>query len=391
MKDKKRLLVFASTFPRWKNDTLPPFVYELSKRLTDTFDVSVLVPSYPGAKDFEVMDKMKVYRFHYFFKRYEKLAGSGGILPTLKKNPLFFFQVPFFLSGEYFALKKAIQEIKPDVIHAHWIIPQGWIASKIKKKFDVPYVVTSHGSDILGLKGFMSIKKTTLEDAKKITVVSNYLKKKIIGTIDSSLKNKIEIIPMGIDTKLFNPNKRDLSIKERYKIDGPFLLFVGRLSPEKGIKYLIEAMPEVIKEFPTTKLLIIGTGTLEKELKEQVKNLKLDKNIIFIGVIQNQKLPKYYATADLFVCPSLREGLGLTFAEAGLCGCNLIGSNVGGISEIINKNNGLLTKEKDSEDISEKIIKLIKNPIRNKIRIQKELIDKFDWNIISKKYKEILR
>lgn len=386
---KKRLLVFASTFPRWRNDTLPPFVYELSKRLTDEFNVSVLAPSYPGAKDFEIMDKMKVYRFHYFFKRYEKLAGSGGILPTLKKNPLFFFQVPFFILGEYFALKKAVQEIKPDVIHAHWIIPQGWIASKIKKKFNIPYVVTSHGSDILGLKGFSGIKKKTLENAKKITVVSNYLKEEIVKTIGSSLKNKIEVIPMGIDIKLFNRNKKDLSVKRKYKIDGPFLLFVGRLAPEKGIDLLINAMPQVIKNNPKTKLLIIGEGTLKDKLKEQVKKLGIEKNIIFIGWVNNKDLPKYYATADLFVCPSLREGLGLTFAEAGLCGCNLIGSNVGGISDIINKNNGLLVK-KDFKDIPYKITSLIKNPISDKDRIRKGLIAKFDWEIIAKKYEEVL-
>ncbi|MBU3940600.1 MAG: glycosyltransferase family 4 protein, partial [Nanoarchaeota archaeon] len=103
---KKKLLVFASTFPRWKNDSIPPFVYELSKRLTKDFDVSVLAPGYPGAKDYEIMDKMKIHRFHYFFRKYEKLAGSGGILPALKKNKFYYFQVPFFMTAEFFALKK---------------------------------------------------------------------------------------------------------------------------------------------------------------------------------------------------------------------------------------------------------------------------------------------
>ena len=83
---KKKLLVMTSTFPRWKNDTNPPFVYELSKRLVDDFEVTILAPSFPGAKKDEVMDKMTVHRFRYFFSKFEKLAGSGGILPTLKKK-----------------------------------------------------------------------------------------------------------------------------------------------------------------------------------------------------------------------------------------------------------------------------------------------------------------
>ncbi len=150
---KKKLLVFASTFPRWKNDTIPPFVYELSKRLTKDFDVSVLAPAYPGAKCFEVMDKMKVHRFHYFFKKYEKLAGSGGILPTLNSNKWFYFQVPFFMMNEFFALWKLTRKIRPDIIHAHWIIPQGFVAGLVKNITGVPYVVTSHGGDIYGLQG----------------------------------------------------------------------------------------------------------------------------------------------------------------------------------------------------------------------------------------------
>lgn len=395
---RKKLLVFGSTFPRWKDDTLPPFVYELSKRLTKEFDVSVLAPSYPNSKDYEVMDKMKVYRFHYFIKKYEKLAGSGGILPTLKKNPLFYFQVPFFMLGEYFALKKAVKEIHPDIIHAHWIIPQGWITSLIKKGLGVPYVVTTHGGDIFGLQGkiLTAMKRFTLKNAKAITIVSNAIKKEILEKIDSNLK--IQVIPMGVDSQLFSPNKKDISIKKKYNITGPFLLFVGRLTEKKGVRYLIEAIPDVIKDFPKTKLMIIGTGTLENELKEQVKSLGIRKNIIFTGAIQNKLLPRYYATADIFIGPSIiaeggdTEGFGLTFVEAGMSGCSLIGSDIGGISDvIISGKNGFLTKEKDSRDILEKIMKLMKTHIKNKKQMRHDLIDKFDWKIIAKKYKEVLR
>jgi len=151
---KRKVLVMASTFPRWKDDTIPPFVYELSKRLTDEFDISVLTPAYPNATDFEVMENMKVHRFHYFFKKYEKLAGSGGILPTIKKNKWFYFQVPFFLLGEFIALRKLIKETNPDIIHAHWILPQGMIAYlnyKISRK-KTEYVVTTWGADMFVFK-----------------------------------------------------------------------------------------------------------------------------------------------------------------------------------------------------------------------------------------------
>lgn len=389
-KMKKKLLVFTSTFPRWKNDTIPYFVYELSKQLTKSFDVSILAPSYPGAKDFEVMDKMKVYRFHYLFKKYETLAGHGGILPVLKKNKLNYFKVPFFLIGEYLALKKLVKKINPNIIHAHWVIPQGLIASKIKNEFGAEYVVTSHGSDLMGLKGFTQIKKEILQNSNAITVVSNSLKKEVLN-IDLSLNKKIQVIPMGVNTILFNPNKKDLSIKKKNEIDGPFLLFVGRIAPEKGIDLLIEAMPEVIKNNSKIKLMIIGDGTLKEELKKRANQLGIQTNLIWMDWIDNKYLPKYYATADIFLGPSRTEGFGLAFVEAGLCGCWLIGTKTGGIKDIIkNKKNGFFINPENSNDLVEKIILSLKLK-KNKEKIRKTIINKFSLNLSTKKYIEVLK
>ena len=385
METKKKLLVFASTFPRWKDDTNPPFVYELSKRLTSDFDVFVLAPHYKGAKRFEIMDNMKVYRFKYFIEKYEKLAGSGGILPTLKKNKLFYLQVPFFLTAEYFSLKKLIKKIKPDIIHAHWIIPQGFITALVKKtsRNKVEYVVTSHGSDLMGIKNLSSIKKFVMKNSKYVTVVSSALKNEV-KKIDENIK--VEVIPMGVDTKLFNPNKKDNSIKKKYNIQGTFLLFVGRLAPEKGIDLLIEAMPEVIKKYPKTKLMIIGDGTLKNQIQKRVNELKIKENIIFMGWVNNKDLPKYYATADVFVCPSRREGFGLTFVEAGMSGCFLIGTNTGGIKDIIkDKENGLVIERNSSKEISRAILYY-----DDKQKINSDY-DNFSWNHISKRYLEVMR
>lgn len=393
MAGKKTLLVFASTFPRWKNDTNPPFVYELSKRLTEEFDVHVLAPSYPGAKDFEMMDKMRVHRFHYFFRNYEKLAGSGGILPTLKHNKWFYFQIPFFMAAEFFALKKLVKQIKPDVIHAHWIIPQGFIAALVHKLTGVEYVVTTHGGDIFGLQGKIptSMKRFTLRNAKDITVVSTAIKKEIEEKIDSNLN--IKVIPMGVDSKLFNPNKRDVKIKKKYGINGPFLLFVGRLSEKKGVRYLIEAMPEVVKNNPDTKLLIVGGGELESELKNLANKLNMQNNITFTGPIPNKDLPKYYATADIFVAPSIitkegdREGLPVTIMEAMASGCKTISTNLPGTRDLIkNGINGFLVRQKDKKSLSRSIIQVIFLQ-RGDDKKNDETVSKFDWVKVSDKYK----
>jgi len=402
---KKKLLVFASTFPRWKNDTNPPFVYELSKRLTKDFDVYVLAPSFPGAKDYEVMDKMKVYRFHYFIKKYEKLAGGGGILPTLKKNKLYYLTVPFFMAAEYFALKRLVKKINPDIIHAHWIIPQGFVAYLNHKVNKTPYIVTTWGADmfIFKKKGVFvnllkSIYRKILNNSKKSTTVNKVFLSEMQSVMNYK-KNAI-YIPNGADTKLFNPNKKDNSIKKKHKINGPLLLFVGRLAEKKGVRYLIEAIPEIIKRYPKVKLMIVGSGSLENQLKIQAKELKLNKNIIFIGAIQNSQLPKYYATADLFIAPSIttregdREGFPAVFVESMASGTPILTTRIDGIKEIIEAGkNGFVVESRSSNELGKNLLEILskKDRLEKMKKYSRKLaVENYDWKILGKRYEEIL-
>jgi len=399
-KMKKKLLVFTSTFPRWKGDTEPPFVYELSKRLTNSFDTSILAPHYPGSKQFEIMEDLKVSRFRYFLKKYEKLACSGGMLPTIKKNKWFYLQVPFFLISEYFSLKKQIKKNRPDMIHAHWIIPQGFIAALLKKKHHIPFAVTCHGVDVFALRGKVAtaIKRFTLRSADKITVVSSAMKNELLTKIDSNLD--IDVIPMGVDSELFHPKKKEFAIRRKYQIDGPFLLFVGRLAEKKGVKYLINAMSDVIKKHAEAKLMIIGRGTLEKELKELTRELKLERNVIFMGAIQNNLLPAYYATADIFACPSIqtkdgdREGLPVTILEALSSGLPVITTDLEGNKDLIADNRAIyIVRQKNHKELANKIIEILNSSKLRKITKTsaiKFIKDKFDWEIISKRYRRAL-
>ena len=399
--NKKKLLVTTSTFPRWKNDTDPPFVYELSRRLTNHFDITVLAPNYPGALTRKEMAGLTVYRFRYFFKKLELLAGSEGILPTLKKNVLFNFLVPFFLVGEFWALVKLTKKIKPDIIHAHWILPQGFIAALAKKITRVPFVVTTHGGDIYGLQGKFAtaLKRYALHNAAHVTVVSKDIQQTIIKKFGKNILTGV--ISMGVDSQLFHPDKKDLSLREKNKISGPFLLFVGRLTEKKGVRYLIEAMVSVLKNSPETKLMLIGTGELHQELSRLVNSLGLQGNVIFRGAIPNHELPKYFATADIFIGPSIQaeggdtEGLGLTFVEAGMSGCIVIGTDVGGIGDIIEHGKtGFLIKEKDSKAIADVLVSILGDKqklagIRENAR--KKMVSQFDWQSIADQYAVLLK
>jgi len=397
--ERKKIIVLTTTFPRWQDDTDPPFVYELSRRLARDFDVHVLAPHYPGALLRERMAGMEVSRFRYFFSPFEKLAGSTSITSTLRNNKFYFLLVPFLLIAELVALLCLCKDIKPDAVHAHWLIPQGAVALCVKRILGVPFLVTVHGSDIFGLRGRLLswVKRGVLADASAISAVSNAIRAEV-----ALLKPGAEcsLISMGVDSARFS-GPGDGSVRKRFGIAGEFLLFVGRLSEQKGVRYLLEAMPQVVSRFPKAKLLIVGSGEEEHSFKELSRTLGLENQVIFAGAISNRELPPVYADADLFIGPSIRakggetEGFGLTFVEAGMSGCVLLGSDVGGIADIIrDEETGFLVPEKDSGALAARIVAILER--RNQwpqitARTREELVKRFDWEVVSRKYTDILR
>jgi glycosyltransferase involved in cell wall biosynthesis len=393
------LLVTCSTFPRWKDDTVPSFVYELSKRLAKHFKVIVLAPHSRGAKTFERRDGIKIYRYRYFFERWERVA-DGAIIPNLKRNPLLYFQLILLVIAQFFATLRIVKKEKVDKIQAHWIVPQGFIAAVVKRITRTPYCIVSHGADVFGAKGFFFdiFKKFTLNNSEKVSAVSSAVKNEIKKL---SVKAEVDIIPMGIDICLFSKTRFDKTIKKKYSPKGNILLFIGRLSEKKGVRYLVEAMPDILSEFPNTKLLIIGSGEEERYLKSLASKLKTDRNIMFLGSLPHKELAEYYATADIFVGPSIQskggdmEGFGLVFAEAMASNTVTIGTDLPAIRDIIKPDvNAFMVKQKDAKAIAKKVRYILRNPKKSKAIAKKgeEFIKKnFSWKIILEKYVKHLK
>lgn len=394
---KPKLLVVTSTFPRWANDTDPPFVYELSRRLTDQFEVTVHTPHYHGAQVKEHMAGMRVHRFRYFFSPFERLAGGQGIVPKLRRNKLYLLLLPFFLASQLCSLLLLVRREQPDVLHAHWLIPQGVLAVVVKKLFNVPVVVTAHGADVFGLRNplCLRLKKWVVDNVDEVVTVSTALARVLADDTHSTVHPSI--IPMGVDASQFSPDKKDAAIRDRYNIQGPFLLFVGRLTEKKGVRYLIEAMVTVRNAVPEAKLLIVGHGELEQSLKKQVDQLGFGNMVLFAGGIPNVELPPYYATADIFIGPSIQvkggdtEGFGLTFVEAVMSGCLVIGTRVGGVEEIIcDGETGYLVSPGDSDVLAAKIVEVIATLNQHesmKGKARKVVVDQFGWDVITARYR----
>ena len=386
-------MVVTSTYPRWENDPGPAFVFELSRRLTASFEITVLAPRSPGSKSQEYMAGLNVIRFSYFFKHFENLAtDSGGILSRLRANPFYFLLVPFFLIGQLLALIHLLRRRQFDLIHAHWLIPQGLSVVIVQTLIQrsIPLLCTSHGGDLFALRGrmFHYLKRTVIERSRALTVVSQVMKNKVVGMGVST--DKVHVIPMGVDlAQRFTP---DSSVRRR----ADELLFVGRLVEKKGLRVLLEAMPTVLSEHPATILTVAGTGPLERELHKMARKLNISHKVCFLGMVAQSELPTLYRRATIAVFPFVvaksgdQEGFGLVQVEAMGCECPVIASDLPAIHDIIVHNkNGLLIPPGNSEALAEKINKFLSNPtLRQRLghNARKSITHQFDWGIVSEKY-----
>tara|TARA_B100000959_G_scaffold286698_1_gene366586 strand:- start:830 stop:2065 length:1236 start_codon:yes stop_codon:yes gene_type:complete len=398
------VLVLTTTFPRWENDSEPAFVYNLSKRLAvGGFNITVLAPGAPDAKSYEVMDRLKVYRFSYFYpKKFQKVCYDGGALPNLKSSWFAILELPFFLLFQFLHIGWIIKKEKIDMIHCHWIVPQGFFSSIFKKIYNIPLFLTAHAGDVflvLNNPLLMPFGKFAVSQSELCIANSKATEKATLAIANGS--TPVKIIPMGVDLDVFNGQNQDKNIKKKYNIDGPMLLAAGRFVEKKGFKYLIKAMPLILKKYFETKLIIIGFGPLEKSLKDMVAKLNISDSVIFPGKMSSADLAKYFAVSDVFIGPSIvddsgdTEGLGVVFLEALASNTAVVASRVGGITDfIVDRETGLLVEQEDPEDLAQKIMRLLGDrKLREKIAYKgkKYVEDNFSWGKISEQYLSVYK
>ena len=219
---------------------------------------------------------------------------------------------------------------------------------------------------------------------KNVITVSNASKNDIIKYYGLNEKY-IKVIPNGIDTKNFNPKNNSKEIREKY--GNNILLYSGLMIPRKGVSVLLKAMPYVIKEIPDVHLILTGEGPSLNNWKNLSNTLGIQNYISFLGFLDEELLLKYYATCDIFVFPSRKEGFGQVILEAMASGTPVICANIPPMSDIIG-GGGKTFKLNDSKDLSKKIIELLLDQKKLEALREKALneVKKYDWIDIAKNY-----
>jgi glycosyltransferase involved in cell wall biosynthesis len=360
-------------------------MYELSRELVKQgVDVTVVTARIEGTPAYEELDGVKVYRVPCI-----SLKVPGLYPPPLILSPLFVFY-----------LRKLDRENGFDIIHLQNRFFVDFDMASLYARFShKPFMMTIHNARPLGISLPITVFGSAYDWligrwpfalADRIIAVSEWVKYDIAKyRID---ERKIVPVHNGINVSEFRPTEAT-GVRRKYGIDGPMLLFVGRMITQKGIPYLIEAVPLVLEKHPDTKLLLIGRGNALKALKKKVKAMGLEKNVIFSGYLTEEMLKESYGTCDLFVLPSVWEVLPIAILEAMSSSKAVVCTGAGGDAELVKDGlNGYVVPIRDPVKLAEKINALLDDP-EKRARMgragRKRAEEEFDWKLIAARTKEV--
>ncbi|MBE0068769.1 glycogen synthase [Thermoanaerobacterium thermosaccharolyticum] len=294
--------------------------------------------------------------------------------------------------------------ITSNIVHCHtwYTFMAGFLA---KMLYDIPLVVTIHSleplrpwkEEQLGNGYHLStwMEKTGIEAADRIIAVSNDSKKDIMKCYNVP-EDKIEVIYNGIDLNQYKKTGVNVA-RKKYGIDGRYILFVGRISRQKGIIHLIDAVKYLPQD---VKVVLCASSPDTEEIKiEMEEKVKLYPNIIWIDkMVTKEEIIELYSNAEVFVCPSIYEPFGIINLEAMACNTPVVASATGGIKEVVvDGETGFLVEPGNPEDLAEHIKKLLDDrelAATFGANGRKRVEEMFSWESIAKKtydmYKDVI-
>ena len=380
-----RLLVVASTFPARRGEGTPGFVWDLAEQEARRFETMVLVPRIGDAPRRERAAGFEIRRFRYFPRRWEDLA-DGAILENLRARPLRWLQVLPFLVGEAIAMRRCIAEFDPDVLHVHWVLPQGLVAALAAP--GRRWVLTAHGGDVYALAGWLAtgLKRLALRRATAITVPNQEMRERLLQL--GANPNTTQVMPMGADVTAVRTARAERR--------GGRLLFVGRLAEKKGVAVLLRALAAG-ELGDGWSLDLIGDGPLRPGLEQAPRGL--GRRVRFLGTMDRAGVAAAMAECDVFVLPSVpapsgdRDGLPVVLLEAMAAGCAIVASSLPGIDAVlVDGHTGLLVPPGDSPALAAALSKLLRDgELRAKLGgAAAEVVDDYSIEVVGVQYTDLL-
>ena len=254
-----------------------------------------------------------------------------------------------------------------DVIHAHMVVPDGWAAAAVGAELDVPTVATGHRADVLDVPARSRREAARVGEAveaiDQVVTVSAAIAEAASGL--GRPRRPIRVIPNGADAAVFFPrDAASARLRLGLPMDEPIISFVGKLVPRKGVDTLIEAMGLLAERAaPTPFLALAGIGDMRAGLESRAAELGIADRVHFRGKIAHDEVAWWMAAGDVFVLPSLSEGLPTVVCEAMACGRPVVATAVDGTPEIVRDGEtGFLVPPRDAPRLADALARVLDDP-----------------------------
>jgi glycosyltransferase involved in cell wall biosynthesis len=308
---------------------------------------------------------VEVVTFRYAPERYEVLGYGRSLEADERVKGGAALTAPLYALGLHRAVRRQLRARRFDLVHAHWIVPNGVIAAW---SVDVPLAIGLHGSDVFLAEKVRPAAAWALRRSRLLTGCSPELVDRVRAL--GFPEERSRVIPYGVDMTAFSPDPARRHIwRERLGVpeDAPLVLSVGRMATKKGFHILMQALPELLASVPEAHVVLAGGGDLLPRFQEEA--LRFPGRLHLPGPVLRDTLPDLYRAADVFVLSAVHDskgnvdGLPNVILEAMASGLPVVASGISGIPLAVEDGEtGLLVPEKDPEALTVALHRLLSTP-----------------------------
>ncbi len=426
-----KVAVLAHSFPRFPGDTHGPFVQDLSEALARRgHQVWALVPFDPQLQE-ERDSPLTIRGFRYVWPdRLHLLGYSRTLSRDIGMKLWAYLESPLYFLAARRALERLVRREGIEMIHAHWILPNGYVASQVSRATGVPYAATLHGSDVFMAERnplFSALARKALAGAAHVTSCSGELRTRLLRLGGEEHADKVLLVPNGTrplgepavtgapagsataptppaaPTPSAPPAAPGFlaSLGLDLPPDARPIVAVGRLVDKKGFVHLVDAAPRILERVPEARIVIGGGGPLESLLRRRARELGVEERVLFTGGLSHDQVLGLLAAAEVVVMPSVRDprgnvdGLPIVVLEAMAAGRPVVATDVSGIPMAIeHERTGLLIPERDDGAVAGAVLDLLAAPERARAlgeaarqRVETEL----NWDAVAETHDRLYR
>jgi glycosyltransferase involved in cell wall biosynthesis len=416
------ICMLTTSYPKYTGETTAPFIEEIAAGLVRRgHSVHVVAPYHRDVRRAPIERGVHLHFFRYSPWRALNIWGYAESLRAdvgLRGRAL--AVAPLALGAGVLALLRLTQvtrrksqveypatcDLRPagfDLIHAHWVLPNGPPAALVARLRGLPLVISLHGSDVYLAEHAAPLTLAAagaFRAAAVITACSGDLKERALRL--GARPDRVDVVRYGVDPRAFQPDPEAGGLVRAelgLPADAPLIVTVSRLVHKKGLTYLLEAFPRILERHPNAVLVIAGYGDLREELERLANALGVGASVRFPGQLARDRAARYISAADVYVVPSIRDqggnvdGLPNALLEGMGAARPIVASDVAGIPEvIIDGQHGLLTPERDPAAIANAITHLLDDralAMRLGAAARRRVLEELTWDATAERFEAV--